>query len=221
MIATAIVWDYQGDEVLLLTNYHTWDSAEFRYCFPPPTSKISKRKRKRANSDDSCVGVKLQNEGKSFEHSFSVTSDIFMCWDQEHDFTVLKLPRSGFTMARIPIHLGLYETMNIHAFGFIGHTGCFNITGGEVTGFIPEGFTMNILSAPGFSGAAILSDGIGRAVGFMGGNLDSSKERNSQHQAYGYRLDRVVEMTGRQEMPTSSPESKVKPVARKKKNNKK
>jgi hypothetical protein len=46
VIATAIVWDYTDTDVLLLTNYRTWDSSDFRYCFPP-VKKISKGKRKK------------------------------------------------------------------------------------------------------------------------------------------------------------------------------
>eukprot|EP01031_Cornospumella_fuschlensis_P031465 gene31465-38031_t len=146
-----------------------------------------------------------------FEYLFDVTSEVFRCWDERHDFAVLELPRSAFTMARIPVYLGgLQQTMMIHAFGHIGYSGSFNITGGEVSSFIPHGFSMNLLSALGYSGAAILADGVGRAVGYIGGNWDSSKGNNSQHQAYWYKFDIAVESTGRQATPTSSPFSKDK-----------
>ena len=61
-------------------------------------------------------------------------------------------------MPRIPVSLDVSLTLKIHAFGYIGHTKEFNITGGEVSSFIPYGFTMNLLSAGGFSGAAILAE---------------------------------------------------------------
>ena len=35
VISTAIVWDYCGTNVLMLTNYHTWVTEEFRPFFPP------------------------------------------------------------------------------------------------------------------------------------------------------------------------------------------
>jgi hypothetical protein len=41
---------------------------------------------------------------------------------------------------------------------------------------------MNLLSAPGYSGAAIIADGYGRAVGYMG------KRVNSKHQSYAANL---------------------------------
>ena len=45
VVATAIVWDYTANHVLLLTNYHTWDSDEFRYCFPPKPKKNNKKRK--------------------------------------------------------------------------------------------------------------------------------------------------------------------------------
>jgi hypothetical protein len=107
-------------------------------------------------------------------------------------------------MPRIPVGLGVSVTLQIHAFGYIGHTRQLNISSGEVSGFIPEGFTMNLLSAGGFSGAAIIADGYGRAIGYMGGNLDKSTKNNSQHQSYGFRFDRVITVTKRQLTPTKS-----------------
>lgn len=198
VIATAIVWDYAFEDVLLLTNYHTWDDVEFLYCFPP-----SHKKRKRDKSF-SPVQLKLHNED-GFVHFFALTADLFHSWEKQEDFAVLKLPKTDFTMQRIPISLGIYETLKIHAFGYIGHTKRFNISGGEVSGFITEGFSMNLLSAGGFSGAAIVADGHGRAIGYMGGNLDASREKNSQHQSYGFRLDRVILATNRKTTPTNSP----------------
>lgn len=201
VIGTAIVWDHTSEnEVLLLTNYHTWDVDEFSYCFPPPQKK-SKNKRKFSLDP---VNLRLRNE-KNFVHEFVLTSDLFYKWEKDEDFAVLKLPSTGFTMSRIPIYLVVSLTLKIHAFGYIGHTKQFNVTGGEVSGMIPEGFVMNLLSAGGFSGAAVLADVCGRAVGYMGGNLDASKDKNSQHQSYAFRFDRVIHATGRKVTPTTSP----------------
>ena len=115
-------------------------------------------------------------------------------------------------MRRIPVSLAVSAsvraTMAVHAFGYIGHTNRLNITGGEVSGFIPEGFTMNLLSAPGYSGAAIIADGYGRAVGYMGGNLDASEDKNSQHRSYAYKFDQVILATGWKSTPTNSPDKK-------------
>ncbi len=60
------------------------------------------------------------------------------------------------------------SALKIHAFGFVEHTKCFHVTSGEVSGFIPEGFVMNLLSAGGFSGAAIVCDGYVTAIGYPG-----------------------------------------------------
>jgi hypothetical protein len=212
VIATAIVWDYTPNEVLLLTNYHTWDSEEFKYCFPPnKKSKKSKKKAEDEEEDDKDdvenEELGLQNKGE-FDQKFVLTADLFYKWDKETDFAVLKLPKEGFTMRRMPIHQRVVETMKIYAFGYVGHSKQFNITGGEVSGFIADGFTMNLLFAPGYSGAAILADYLGRAIGYMGGNWDASKEKNSQHQSYAYRFDRVIRATDRQDSPTNSPSAR-------------
>lgn len=207
VIATAVVWDYTTSHVLLLTNYHTWDDPEFKYCFPPPNPEKSIPKSKNANpkrkySEDP---VHLTLSNSDFEHEFDVTSEVFQFCEKEEDFAVLQLPRGRFTMPRIPVGLGVSVTLKIHAFGYVGHTRQLNISSGEVSGFIPQGFTMNLLSTGGFSGAAIIADGYGRAIGYMGGNLDESKKNNSQHQSYGFRFDRVITVTNRQLTPTKSP----------------
>jgi hypothetical protein len=88
--------------------------------------------------------------------------------------------------------------MLIHAFGYIGHTNELTITGGEMTGYIPARFTMNLLSAPGSSGTAIIADGYGRAVGYMGERVDS------KHQSYAFKFDCVIQATNRQKIPNSS-----------------
>lgn len=207
------MWDYTSKDVLLLTNFHTWDDDEFRYCFPPADAPASKKRKKRKRKDEEDdegdpVQLKLHNEDE-FEFSFALTSDLFHSWEKEEDFAVLKLPKAHFTMRRIPISLGISLALKIHAFGYIGHTKQFNISGGEVSGLIVEGFTMNLLSAGGFSGAAVLADSYGRAVGYMGSNLDASTDKNSQHQSYGFRFDRVILATKRQVTPTYSPAGKV------------
>lgn len=203
VIGTAVVWDYLPTDVLLLTNYHTWDDSEFRYCFPPGQKK---KKRKMGEGEEDPVTLILTDKDKKFSYQFVLTSDMFYKFAAEEDFAVLKLPKAHFSMLRIPVTLGVSLTLKVHAFGYTGHTkGGFNITGGEVSAFIPEGFAMNLLSAPGFSGAAIVVDGYGRAIGYIGGNLDASKEKNSQHQLYGYRFDHVIKATGRETSPSNSP----------------
>jgi hypothetical protein len=199
IIATAMVWDYTNDKVLILANYHTFANIEFQYCFPP-----DKKKKRKVTEDP--VKLKFCNESEiGFSYEFDLTSDLFFRWKEEEDFVVLRLPSDGFTLPRIPINLATTLTMKIHAFGYIGHLQSFNITGGEIAGYLAEGFTMNLLSAPGYSGAAIIADGYGRAVGFMGGNYDSSDKKNSQHQSYAFKFDQVILSTNRQNTPTSSP----------------
>ena len=101
-------WDYTDSEVLLLTNYHTWDSYEFNYCFPPmspkSTSKPKGTKRKVNEKDDNNVVLILGND-RDFKHEFVVTSGVFHSWQKDDDFVVLKLPKAGFTMPRIIISL--------------------------------------------------------------------------------------------------------------------
>lgn len=41
VIASAIVWDKTDSHVYILTNYHTWVDAQFKYCFPPKKSSVS------------------------------------------------------------------------------------------------------------------------------------------------------------------------------------
>jgi hypothetical protein len=207
VIATTFVWDYTDSHVLLLTNYHTWDDSEFKYCFPP-SNVVRKKRRKNSPDNDGTDPVHLKLRNDIFETYFVVTSEIFHSWERAQDFAVLKLPKTGFTMPRIPVSLGVSITLKIHAFGYVGHTSEFNVSDGEVSGFVPQGFTMNLLSAGVFSGAAIIADGQGRAIGYMGGNLDTSKDKNSQHQSYGFRFDCVIQRTNRQLTPTNSPENK-------------
>jgi hypothetical protein len=83
-------------------------------------------------------------------------------------------------MERIPVSFEVSLTLRIHAFGYIRHTNQFNISSGEVSSLIVEGFTMTLLSAGGYSGAAILADGCERGIiGYIGGNLYASKVKNS------------------------------------------
>jgi hypothetical protein len=203
VLATAMVWDYTRDHVLLLTNYHTWVDEEFKYCFPP---KDKKDKNKRKHEEE--VKLKLHNED-GFALDFDLSASSFHSWEKETDFAVLQLPKKGFNMKRIPIMLNLFLTMKVHAFGYIGHSNEFNISSGEVAGMIPEGFSLNLLSAPGFSGAATLADGHGRAIGYMGGNFDASKDKNSQHHSYAFRFDRVMIATKRNPSPSNSPSGKA------------
>ena len=122
---------------------------------------------------------------------------MFMCYDEIDDYAVLQLPKIGFTMRRIPVSLHVGPTIRIHAIGYPPHAGSLNATGGEVSRSTPYGFTMKLLSAPGLSGAAIICDNIGRAVGYMGGNYDVSKEKNAQHLSYGFRFDNIIRATKR------------------------
>lgn len=153
------------------------------------------------------VRLKLHNE-VDFDHTFDLTEEVFFKWSIECDFAVLKLPKEGFTMARIPISADVPRTLRIHACGYIGHLNSFNVTQGIVSGFIPRGFTMNFLSAEGFSGSAVVSDFYGHAVGYVGGNYDASESKNSQHQAFAFRFDEVILATSRRASPASSPAAK-------------
>ena len=209
LIASAFVWDYtDNDDVLILTNYHTWTCEEFKYCFPPTESK-KKGGRKRKVTHQDPVQIVLHNADINFECTFVVTGDMFKYCNETQDYAVLQVANDGnFTMPRIPVYLGVSITLRIHAMGYPAHTGSLNVTGGEVSGYITYGFTMNLLSAPGLSGAAIICDSIGRAVGYMGGNLDVSKEKNAQHQSYGFRFDHIISATNRKESPSNSPAGK-------------
>lgn len=205
MLATAIVWDYTQTYVLILTNYHTWERDEFLYCFPPLTQKKESMKRKRN------VRLKLRHKD-GFHHIFDVTDKLFYKWNIESDFAVLKLPKNGFTMARIPISFDIARTLNIYACGYFDHlnSNSLNVTQGVVSGYIPRGFTMNFSSANGVSGAAVVADFYGRAIGYMGGSYDNpvSEAKNSQPQGYAFRFDEVVLATNRKTCPTSFPDGK-------------
>jgi hypothetical protein len=156
--------------------------------------------------DDS---FELNFSSKDFNMDFTMSSNIFYKWNKEEDFALFQLPKTGFSMFRIPISLSVRQTQKKRDFVYIGRTEEFNISPGVVCFLKPHGFTMSLLSAPGYSGAAILSDGLGRAIGYLGGNLDASTEKNSQHQAYAFRFDDVVRSTRRKESPSSSPGGKV------------
>ena len=199
VIGTVIIWDTTETDVFILTNSHTW--GDFPKYFPPNSTK--KKKKKVADEDNEIL--KLWQNDKHI-HSFSLSSNLFTTWDEAHDFAILKFRKTEkLSMPRIPISLNINLTLKVHAFGFIGHSQKFNITGGEIASKIPQGFTMNMLSAPGYSGAAIVADYYGRAVGYMGGNLDASEAKNSQHQSYAYTFDIIVEATKRVNSPQISP----------------
>ena len=51
----------------------------------------------------------------------------------------------------------------------------------------------------------MIADGIGRAVGYMFGNVDFSLQKNSQHQCLVFKLDNVARITGRRDSPPNSP----------------
>ena len=208
VISTAIVWDYCGTNVLMLTNYHTWVTEEFRPFFPP-LMKARKKKSDSDEEDDNVANVTLylcDSMGKTILE-FDLDSSLFSHYHTEYDFAILSLPRKNFNMPRIPITLvGVDLTLKIHALGFIGHDGNYSIADGIVSSIIPGGFTMNLLSAPGFSGAAVLVDVQGRAVGYMGGNVNSSSTtvKNSQHQYFAFKFDDVAIATRRQDHPPRS-----------------
>jgi Trypsin-like peptidase domain len=137
---------------------------------------------------------------------FVLSSDSFSVCDKEHDFAILKFPKERFTMERLPISLmGINYTMHVHAFGYIGHSGQFCVSDGQISVVEAASFGMTFLSAPGYSGAAVVSDGLGRVVGYLYGNVDSSNAINSQHQSLAFKIDRVAEITRRRESPQSSP----------------
>ncbi len=161
-------------------------------------TKKTQKKRKINEVDEDTINLKLMKEGEVI-HSFILSSDLFTYWDHKHNFAILKFPISTqFSMLkRIPIRLGIYLNQKIHAFGYIGHTNELNFSGGEITSKIPLGFTINLLSDGGYSGAAIFVNYNGGAVGYMGGNVDASDVKNSQHQSYGFKYDLVLEATKR------------------------
>jgi hypothetical protein len=210
VLGTAIVWDYTPDHVLLLTNYHTWDIEEFKYCFPlnKKTKKSKKpakgkRKKKADEVDEENEVIKLHNEFE-FKHEFVLTADLFHSCNEENDFAVLMLSKDGFTMKRIPVSLEVTRGLKIHSLGYVGHSNVFNSVPGEITSLVPRGFTTNVIFAPGY----ILADYIGRAVGYMGGNWDFGSEKNSQHQSFAFPFGPVILATGRQTSPTNSPSAK-------------
>jgi hypothetical protein len=77
-----------------------------------------------------------------------------------------------------------------------------------VTGLVAGGFTMNLLSAGRYSGAAILVNSCGRAVGYTGGSYDASDSENPRRQSCAFRIDHVMRVTRRQTAPTSSSAAK-------------
>jgi hypothetical protein len=134
---------------------------------------------------------------------------MFHSCDETADFAVFQLPKEDFTMERIPVSLDVSLTLKVHSFGYVGHSQVFNVACGEVCSFFGDlNFTTNIQSAGGYSGAAIVADSLGRAVGYMGGNWDASAQMNSQHQSYAMKFDAVVRATGRQISPPNSPTEK-------------
>jgi hypothetical protein len=224
IFATVIVWDFTDSEVLLLSNYHTWDCTEFKSYLSPSKSgggggkkssksgggggKKSSKRGGGGGDEQEHEELTLRNEN-GFEHKFVLTSEMFRCYGEAEDFAVLQLPKEGFTMERIPISLDVSLTLKVHSFGYVGHTQKFNVACGEVCSFLGYlEFTTNINSAGGYSGAAIVADSLGRAVGYMGGNLDANAQMNSQHQSYAIKFDAVVHATDRQVTPPNSPTEK-------------
>lgn len=101
-ITTAIVWDYTtDDEVLILTNYHTWNVEKIADCFPPapaapPTAIQGRKKRKKDESDDENVQDPVQlilrnHTEPEFNWQFALTSEIFYRWSLEEDFQGVSL----------------------------------------------------------------------------------------------------------------------------------
>ena len=80
-------------------------------------------------------------------------------------------------MPRIPINHISWSTQDTCSWLYIDHHVKYSITNGIISSIFPSGaLTLNLLSAPRFFDAAILADVVqGRVVGYMGGNLDSSK----------------------------------------------
>jgi len=117
VISTAIVWDYCGTNVLILTNYHTWVTEEFRPFFPP-LMKARKKKIDSDEEDDNVANVTLSlcdSMGKIILE-FDLESSLFTHSHKEYDFAILSLPRENFNMPRIPITLvGVDVTLKVHA----------------------------------------------------------------------------------------------------------
>lgn len=193
VVATAFVWNYSTTEVFLLTNYHKWTVDEFNYCFPPSTNKKRTRNGNKSSEQDP---QHLTLSRDNFEHEFVLESEMFQFYEKEYDFAVLKFPIGGFNMPKIRIRLDDPPNLEVHAVGYIGHNGSFSISSGQVVCAIPEGFGMNMPSTGGLSNAAIIADTSGRAVGYMGVNLNTSWA-NNEHLSYAYRFDHLMIVTNR------------------------
>ncbi len=194
--ATAIVWDYVGDNVHILTNYHISNIVQYEEVFPPMHQKSGKKRKVHDDGDGDVIT--LSNE--SITMTFQLSSEIFLCYDKEKDYAVLQLSKAGFTMPRMPLLLMLEFFRKIHAFGYIGQSKELNVTHGEISWIIPYGFTTSLLTE--YSGAAILCDDeTGYAVGYTGRDVDASEAKN-------YRFDAVIRATKRSPCPTYSTSGK-------------
>ena len=194
--ATALVWDFIDDHVLILTNYHTLSQEDELKSFLLPKNKKSGKRPKLGEMDP--IRLRLSNDSPC-EYEFICDSSIFFCCDEEYDFAVLRLPRDSFNkLSRIPIRFGVDHALRVHAIGYIGHAQCFTVQNGEVSTVYEFGFDTTIPSAPGFSGSAVIVDIDGRAVGYMYGNIDFAKAR-------AFRFDMIIKATHRQPTPSSSP----------------
>jgi hypothetical protein len=150
---------------------------------------------------------RLSNSMK-FSKEIALDSSMFGPTDETKDFAILKFPREGFIMPRMPIsYTGIFYTMKVHALGYVGHIEGLVASNGEVSNIQGSQFSITLISAPGFSGAAVISDGVGRAVGYMYGNWDASTQKNSQHQSLACKLDAVIDAMPRKPSPSSPPEN--------------
>ncbi len=193
------VWDFVGDSVLILTNYHTWEK-DFASVFPP-----THKKRKKNKTSDEEIILRL-TDSKDFSKQFNLDSSLFSHFDKDSDYAVLKLSSDGFNMQRIPIDLcGIDLTLKVRTIGFVGHHNELSMSFGEVSSVWAGKFSTTLISAPGYSGAAVVSDGYGRAVGYMFGNFDTANMKNSQHQSLAYKFDDLVKATKRRSSPSNSP----------------
>ncbi len=187
--ATGIVFDKAEDSktVYVLSNFHTWDDISYKKILPFDwNGKVKMEcpsKKRKHTTDAEEISVTLKNhDGKTICHQ-NMRRDMFHCYDFEDDYAVIKFTfGDSSSIQRIPISYNITETMEVHAFGYVGYLsgnekGNYLITNDEITRINERGFQMSSLSAQGLSGSAIIADKVGRAVGYLGGNIDASKEK--------------------------------------------
>ena len=150
--------------------------------------------------------INIKNRSGKVLCEQNLNVDMFQYDSREDDYVVLRCSLTDSSVVeRVAISYTVCETMRVHAFGFAGYLDKPLITDGQITLTEANGFQMSLLSAEGLSGSAVIADNVGRAIGYLGGGIDSSKKSNSQHQSYGFPFAMVAKATGRRISPKTSP----------------